>query len=56
MESRCYRGGKYRTHMKELKITVNDVIAIFLLILFVAGVEYMQFFGNLKVYSLWFKS
>lgn len=56
MESRCYRGGKYRTHMKELKITVHDVLAIFLLILFVAGVEYVQFFGGLKVYSLWFKS
>ncbi len=55
MESRCYRGGKYRTHMKELKITVNDVIAIFLLILFVAGVEYVQFFGGLKIYSLLFR-
>lgn len=55
MESRCYRGGKYRTHMKELKITANDVIAIFLLILFVAGVEYVQFFGGLKIYSLLFR-
>ena len=28
MEARCYRGGEYRTRMKELKLGVRDVLAV----------------------------
>lgn len=46
MEARCYRGGKYRTHMKELKIKPGDLLAVFILLLFILGAEYIDFFGK----------
>ncbi|OQA19475.1 MAG: Energy-coupling factor transporter transmembrane protein EcfT [bacterium ADurb.Bin363] len=44
MESRCYRGGKYRTRMKELRITVRDFLACCVMFLVVFLVEYVEFF------------
>ena len=36
MEARCYRGGKNRTRMNEMKLRGNDYAAIILLIIFLA--------------------
>jgi energy-coupling factor transport system permease protein len=36
MEARCYRGGKNRTRMKQLKIETRDVLAIILTLMLVA--------------------
>ena len=38
MECRCYRGGEGRTRMKVLKCRASDICALFLMILFGAGV------------------
>ena len=39
MDSRCYHGGKKRTHMKQMKITGRDYVAVcFMLVLSVASV------------------
>lgn len=36
MEARCYRGGKNRTRMNEMKLRKRDYIAIVFLIAFLA--------------------
>lgn len=43
MEARCYRGGKYRTRMKVLKITLKDLLAVAGVVLFILFMLYMEF-------------
>ena len=45
MESRCYHGGKGRTRMKQLRYTAQDITALILGVLFLAGLIAMKRFG-----------
>lgn len=45
MESRCYHGGEGRTRMKQLRYTAQDITALLLGILFLAGLITMKRFG-----------
>ena len=42
MEARCYRGGKGRTRMHEMKFRTRDVLAMILLLLFLGLVIFMR--------------
>ena len=42
MEARCYRGGKGRTRMHEMKFKTRDYVALALVILFFAAVVFMR--------------
>jgi energy-coupling factor transport system permease protein len=44
MEARCYRGGKGRTRMKQLKLGLQDAVAMMILIGFGGGLLTLQFF------------
>ncbi len=45
MESRCYHGGEGRTRMKQLRYTAQDITALILGVLFLAGLIAMKRFG-----------
>ena len=45
MESRCYHGGEGRTRMKQLKMSWQDVLALILGTLFLAGIIVLRRFG-----------
>ncbi|MCQ2557490.1 MAG: energy-coupling factor transporter transmembrane protein EcfT [Oscillospiraceae bacterium] len=45
MESRCYHGGEGRTRMKKLQFAANDILALVLGILFLAGMILLRVFG-----------
>ena len=42
MDSRCYHGGENRTRMKELKITLKDVVAFFGVTVFFVAVIFLD--------------
>ena len=44
MEARCYRGGKGRTRMNEIRFRRNDYIAFVLMLLFLAAIILMRIF------------
>ena len=44
MEARCYRGGKGRTRMNEIRFRRNDYIAFILMLLFLAAIILMRIF------------
>jgi len=46
MEARCYRGGDYRTRMKELKIKAKDWIAYGILLLLIGTLVAVRFIEN----------
>jgi energy-coupling factor transport system permease protein len=43
MEARCYRGGENRTRMKELKITIIDMVTYVVFIAFAVGAVISRF-------------
>ena len=43
MDSRCYRGGKKRTRMKQMKITYRDMIAVGFMIVFMSVLVIIQY-------------
>lgn len=44
MEARCYRGSEGRTRMKQLKLTRVDAVLTASMVIFVAGLLYLQYF------------
>ncbi len=42
MDSRCYHGGKNRTRMKQMKLTVRDLIAVIFMTVFATALFAMQ--------------
>lgn len=50
MDCRCYTGGSGRTRMKQMKFHVSDFVALFVIILFIAGIVLLNhFFGTVLV-------
>lgn len=50
MDCRCYTGGPGRTRMKQMKLHASDFIALFVVVLFVAGIVVLNhFFGAVLV-------
>ena len=45
MESRCYHGGEGRTRMKQLRFAGQDILALFLGVVFTVSVIVMKHFG-----------
>ena len=45
MECRCYHGGEGRTRMKQLKMTFSDYAALFIGIVFLAGIILVRIFA-----------
>lgn len=50
MDCRCYTGGSGRTRMKQMKLHASDFVALFVIILFIAGIVLLNhFFGTVLV-------
>lgn len=50
MDCRCYTGGSGRTRMKQMKLHASDFVALFIIVLFIAGIVLLNhFFGTVLV-------
>lgn len=50
MDCRCYTGGSGRTRMKQMKFHASDFVALFIIVLFIAGIVLLNhFFGTVLV-------